>query len=183
MQLLLLLPGLQYFRLKSCCVNNETQGHSNGESEHVIDHKTEIFLWTHDFESNLGCESVEFFYLNYARDIIFKGLFSNSCPSWLMQIASRLDIRVQDVENVIIWGNHSSTQYPDVNHGTVSLPHKTPIRQAVKDDDWLNGAFVTVRRCSVTCSIVMKEVLSVYSPVLHFAPYCASFHVWLVRTH
>lgn len=81
---------------------------------------------------------------NSARDI-FKGLFSNSCPSWLMQIANRLDIRVQQVNNVIIWGNHSSTQYPDVNHGTVALPDgRVPIRQAVKDDDWLNGDFVKV---------------------------------------
>ena len=66
-----------------------------------------------------------------------------------MQIASRLDIRVQQVENVIIWGNHSSTQYPDVNHGTIDLPDgRVPIRQAVKDDDWLNGDFVKVSRIS-----------------------------------
>ena len=49
------------------------------------------------------------------------------------------------MENVIIWGNHSSTQYPDVNHGTVELPNgRLPIREAIKDDDWLNGDFVKV---------------------------------------
>jgi hypothetical protein len=47
---------------------------------------------------------------------------------------------VTDVKNAIIWGNHSSTQYPDVNHGTVA---GTPIREAVKDDDWLNGDFIS----------------------------------------
>ena len=26
-------------------------------------------------------------------------------------------VPVSDVKNVVIWGNHSSTQYPDVNHG------------------------------------------------------------------
>ena len=62
-----------------------------------------------------------------------------------VQIASRLGIRVEQVRNVIIWGNHSSTQYPDVNHGTVTMPEgHVPIRQAVKDDDWLNGDFVKV---------------------------------------
>ena len=30
-------------------------------------------------------------------------------------------MHVTDVRNVIIWGNHSSTQYPDVNHGTVKV--------------------------------------------------------------
>ena len=62
-----------------------------------------------------------------------------------VQIASRLGIRVEQVRNVIIWGNHSSTQYPDVNHGTVDMPEgRVPIRQAVKDDNWLNGDFVKV---------------------------------------
>ena len=79
-----------------------------------------------------------------------------------MQIASKLGIRVQQVKNVIIWGNHSSTQYPDVNHGTVELADGlTPIRQAVKDDDWLNGDFVKVCHCSVICSIVVKVVFIV----------------------
>lgn len=47
-----------------------------------------------------------------------------------------------DVRNVIIWGNHSSTQYPDVNHGTVD---GKPIREVLKDSsDWLDKEFVDV---------------------------------------
>lgn len=41
---------------------------------------------------------------------------------------------------MIIWGNHSSTQYPDVNHGTVE---GAAIRATVNDDAWLNGDFIT----------------------------------------
>jgi malate dehydrogenase len=51
-----------------------------------------------------------------------------------------LDVPHPQVKNVIIWGNHSSTQYPDVNHGTVA---GKPIRQAVGDDTWLDGEFIT----------------------------------------
>ena len=66
-----------------------------------------------------------------------------------MQIASRLGTRVEQVKNVIIWGNHSSTQYPDVNHGVVDLGNgPVSIREAVKDDNWLNGDFVKVQYCS-----------------------------------
>lgn len=69
-----------------------------------------------------------------------------------MQIAGRVGVRVEQVKNIIIWGNHSSTQYPDVNHGTVDTPDgSVPIRQAVKDDDWLNGDFVKVFYCSAFC--------------------------------
>ncbi|KAK6121622.1 hypothetical protein DH2020_044630 [Rehmannia glutinosa] len=37
----------------------------------------------------------------------------------LGQISEKLNVHVSDVKNVIIWGNHSSTQYPDANHATV----------------------------------------------------------------
>ncbi|KAG2441364.1 hypothetical protein HYH02_009955 [Chlamydomonas schloesseri] len=58
----------------------------------------------------------------------------------LGQVAERTGAHVGCVKNVIIWGNHSSTQYPDVNHGTVA---GKPIRAAVNDDAWLNGDFIT----------------------------------------
>ena len=57
-----------------------------------------------------------------------------------MQISEKTGKPVTEVKNAIIWGNHSSTQYPDVNHGTVG---GQPIREVVKDDKWLNGEFIT----------------------------------------
>ena len=51
-------------------------------------------------------------------------------------------MRVDKVHNVIIWGNHSSTQYPDVSHGQLEGGQK--ISDAVKDDAWLHGDFITV---------------------------------------
>ncbi len=57
-----------------------------------------------------------------------------------IQISERVGVPVTEVKNVIIWGNHSSTQYPDVNHATVS---GKPVREVVKDDEWLNGEFIT----------------------------------------
>lgn len=57
----------------------------------------------------------------------------------LGQIATKANVSVKEVQNVIIWGNHSSTQYPDVNHGTVS---GKPIRQVLSDDSYLNEEFI-----------------------------------------
>ncbi|KAL5571842.1 hypothetical protein UlMin_021439 [Ulmus minor] len=63
----------------------------------------------------------------------------------LGQISERLNVQVSDVKNVIIWGNHSSTQYPDVNHATVTAnTGEKPVRELVKDDHWLNTEFITV---------------------------------------
>jgi len=56
------------------------------------------------------------------------------------QIAAKAGTHSSAVKNVTIWGNHSSTQYPDVNHGTVN---GHPIKQALNDDAWLHGEFIT----------------------------------------
>jgi len=57
------------------------------------------------------------------------------------QIAKRVGVPTADVKGVIIWGNHSSTQYPDVHHGFVGTKEKT-ILKAVNDDAWLQGDFI-----------------------------------------
>jgi malate dehydrogenase len=61
-------------------------------------------------------------------------------------LADRLRVTVPQVHNVVIWGNHSSTQYPDVNQAVVTDYPKagfaTPLRSAVNDNEFLNGAFI-----------------------------------------
>jgi len=62
------------------------------------------------------------------------------------QLADRIGCRVDQISNVIIWGNHSKTQYPDVNQATVrdfpSSGFATPLRTAVNDDVWCNNDFI-----------------------------------------
>jgi hypothetical protein len=50
------------------------------------------------------------------------------------------------VKNVIIWGNHSATQYPDVSHAYIVNPDGTRITvsEAVGDGAWIKGDFVKV---------------------------------------
>jgi malate dehydrogenase len=63
------------------------------------------------------------------------------------QIASRLKVSPDAVKNLTIWGNHSSTQFPDVRSATVTINGKeTPVYEAVKDDNWLKNDFVSVRK-------------------------------------
>ena len=46
---------------------------------------------------------------------------------------------VSEVEGVFIWGNHSSTQYPDVRHAKVG---GAPVLETL-DPAWLEGEFIT----------------------------------------
>lgn len=61
-------------------------------------------------------------------------------------ISSRLNIPVNKIKNMIIWGNHSATQYPDFRHGYIEdypTPGKrTPVEEAVNDLAFLQGPFV-----------------------------------------
>jgi len=61
-------------------------------------------------------------------------------------ISQKAKVPVYQVHNVIIWGNHSKTQYPDVNHGYIagSKPWEhSAIRKVINDDGWLKTQFVT----------------------------------------
>uniref|UniRef100_UPI00358E5014 malate dehydrogenase, cytoplasmic-like n=1 Tax=Myxine glutinosa TaxID=7769 RepID=UPI00358E5014 len=61
------------------------------------------------------------------------------------QIAVRLGLSCSAVKNVTIWGNHSSTQYPDTTHANVcNNDGNVTVYKAVKDDEWLKGGFVQV---------------------------------------
>ncbi|XP_062073269.1 malate dehydrogenase, cytoplasmic-like isoform X2 [Humulus lupulus] len=62
----------------------------------------------------------------------------------LGQISERLNVHVGDVKNAIIWGNHSSTQYPDANHATFNTGSgEKLVKELVADDHWLQTDFIT----------------------------------------
>ncbi|GMV68434.1 MAG: malate dehydrogenase [Pseudomonadota bacterium] len=56
------------------------------------------------------------------------------------QIAAKLGRHVNDVRRVTIWGNHSSTQYPDLHHATVG--GKAALEQV--DQGWYADEFIPV---------------------------------------
>ena len=61
----------------------------------------------------------------------------------LNQIAKRLKVHASDVNNKIIWGNHSSTHYPDVNHATFTTKNgERLVREHVIDNHWYLKIFV-----------------------------------------
>ncbi|XP_078505560.1 malate dehydrogenase, cytoplasmic [Lissotriton helveticus] len=60
------------------------------------------------------------------------------------QISLKLKVQCDDVKNVIIWGNHSSTQYPDATHAKVKVQGKeVGVYEAIKDDAYLKGDFIS----------------------------------------
>ena len=64
-------------------------------------------------------------------------------------LAARVGVRPDAVRGVCVWGNHSSTQYPDAAHATVAVaggadaadgggaPVEVAAARLVDDDSWL----------------------------------------------
>ena len=56
------------------------------------------------------------------------------------QLAAKTGSHVNDIKCMSIWGNHSATQYPDVNHATVGGKSATEL----VDQGWLADEFIPV---------------------------------------
>jgi malate dehydrogenase len=92
------------------------------------------------------------------------------------QIAARVGVGAQNVHNVIIWGNHSSTQFPDASHATVSVGGKeVKAYDAVKDDAWLKGDFISVVQKRGAAVIAARKLSSAMSAA---KAVCDHVHDW-----
>jgi malate dehydrogenase len=57
----------------------------------------------------------------------------------LAQLASKLEVSVNDITNMTIWGNHSTTQYPDLVNAKVNGESAW---DAVDDESWIADEFI-----------------------------------------
>jgi len=56
----------------------------------------------------------------------------------LTQLAQRTDSSINDIKKLTIWGNHSSTQYPDIHHTSVESKEA----MGLIDQAWYEGDFI-----------------------------------------
>jgi len=76
----------------------------------------------------------------------------------------QLNISCRDVTNVTIWGNHSSTQFPDVNHALVKVDgSEQPARDALQDDSWVNNEFISIVQKRGAAVIAARKLSSAMS--------------------
>ena len=56
----------------------------------------------------------------------------------LAQIAAKTESHVNQIRHMIIWGNHSATQYPDISHVTINDRNATEM----VDEAWVTDDFI-----------------------------------------
>ncbi|XP_066279443.1 malate dehydrogenase, cytoplasmic-like isoform X2 [Branchiostoma lanceolatum] len=80
------------------------------------------------------------------------------------QIAAKCSVPTSGVKKVTIWGNHSSTQFPDAMHAVVVKDGKdTKATEAVNDDAWLKGDFITTVQKRGAAVIAARKLSSAMS--------------------
>ena len=57
----------------------------------------------------------------------------------LSQLAKKAGVSVTDIKKLAIWGNHSATQYPSVQHAEIG---GKPAAEVIGDDAWLRDEFI-----------------------------------------
>lgn len=57
----------------------------------------------------------------------------------ISQLAAKLDVTVDSIKQMTIWGNHSSTQYPDLFHCEVNNQNAAGL---IDDNEWIESTFI-----------------------------------------
>ena len=97
----------------------------------------------------------------------------------LAQIAIKCKVSVGDVQNVVIWGNHSKTQFPDVSNCQVrgDNGNLVPAADIIGDSDYLQNDFVSTvqnRGAAIIAARKFSSALSAANAI------CDHLRTWLV---
>lgn len=76
------------------------------------------------------------------------------------QLAKKAGVDVVQVKNVIIWGNHSSTQFPDAAHATIS---GKPAPEVINDPEWIKTVFLPTVQKRGAAVIAARKLSSAMS--------------------
>lgn len=82
--------------------------------------------------------------MNAAKDISNERFFAMTAldeKRAITQLAQKAGVDTTEVKNLTIWGNHSSTQYPDFYNAKIS---GKPALEVITDEAWLQEDFIKI---------------------------------------
>ncbi len=80
--------------------------------------------------------------MNHAKDIPQDRFFAMTMLDQnraVSQLAHKAGVAVSDIDQMIIWGNHSSTQFPDFYHAKINGQSAVEV---IKDEKWFTDYFI-----------------------------------------
>jgi malate dehydrogenase len=95
----------------------------------------------------------------------------------IQQIALKLFQPISDIKRMVIWGNHSGTQYPDLSHAEI---RGRKVIDLLPDLSWVENEFIpTVQKRGA--AVIEARGLSSAASAANAA--IAHMHDWLLRSH
>lgn len=95
----------------------------------------------------------------------------------IAQVAQKLFQPIQDIKKMIVWGNHSGTQYPDLDHVEI---RGQLVRDILPDQGWVEREFIpTVQNRGA--AVIEARGLSSAASAANAAIY--HMHDWMLDAH
>lgn len=95
----------------------------------------------------------------------------------IAQVALKLFQPIQDIKKMVVWGNHSGTQYPDLSHCEI---RGRKVLEVLQNQDWIENTFIpTVQKRGA--AVIEARGLSSAASAANSA--IAHVHDWLLRSH
>ena len=95
----------------------------------------------------------------------------------IAQIALKLFQPIRDIKKMIIWGNHSGTQYPDLDHAEI---RGRPVRDILPDQDWVEREFIPIVQ-KRGAAVIEARGLSSAASAANAA--VSHIHDWMLSSH
>jgi len=95
----------------------------------------------------------------------------------IAQVSLKLFQPIRDIKKMIIWGNHSGTQYPDLDHANI---RGHLVRELLPDQDWVESVFIpTVQKRGA--AVIEARGLSSAASAANAA--ISHIHDWMLSSH
>lgn len=95
----------------------------------------------------------------------------------IAQVAQKLFQPIRDIKKMIVWGNHSGTQYPDLDHAEI---RGRMVRELLSDQDWVENEFIpTVQKRGA--AVLDARGLSSAASAANAA--VSHIHDWMLTSH
>jgi malate dehydrogenase len=95
----------------------------------------------------------------------------------IAQVAQKLFQPIRDIKKMVVWGNHSGTQYPDLDHAEI---RGRLVRDLLPDQAWVEGEFIpTVQKRGA--AVIEARGLSSAASAANSA--VTHIHDWMLRSH
>lgn len=95
----------------------------------------------------------------------------------IAQVGLKLFQPIRDIKKMVVWGNHSGTQYPDLDHAEI---RGRLVRELLADQDWVEREFIpTVQKRGA--AVIDARGLSSAASAANSA--VSHMHDWMLSSH